>query len=621
MPEVKTDSHQDTWSSEDHSDASSNLTHVESSGNSNLSSFLAIRSKVKRMVSDIKSPEDSNINDKAKLLQYMRMYKVEFEKNKMLSDNIIALQDHALNDKETIDKLQESITELKEQLRVGMAHVGVCSHGKCPDCEAQKIRESPQADEEAEEEIDLDEDSKEEKDEAEDSRNTPSDGNKIKKPRRKNNATPDFLKKKEAQINPGPIIIAKLKSKNFSKFKNFLPSKIILKQIQALYHERVTKTREFPNTREEEFSCFTYNFFLNNFGFKKLAEQKFIVFILSLKKYLHIIRINLFARFLGLLNGAGNYNLDEFNKYIEALDFLNSSTLGHHILNNESDPKHYTPFIRCLDYIKIFSENKLSQQEFLEFKKELEILKQPDLKRMNRLGIIDIDLFMTRVLLKYRLICNRTKKHVISAFRAADLDGNKYCSFKEFDTIYKYIEAEKYDKNFVSNLFYEHADSKVEEQNNLSFDKFTIVCVEYSLFTDAQQENFLGVKTPDNLLKMMDDIKFGWVMKSLALSENIYALKNISEEDREFWLQILKVLGEKITKSEVSYDDAKPLLIAYKMLLTEIETLKDQEAARDVYGIKIETHPDEFLQNSEINNDQDVEKSEVVPEEIEENVS
>ena len=72
-------------------------------------------------------------------------------------------------------------------------------------------------------------------------------------------------------------------------------------------------------------------------------------------------------------------------------------------------------------------------EEYIEFKKEFEPMKEIDPKNQNRYGIIDMDLFMMKIITKYRLLCNRTKQFVINAFAAADLDGDKMCNLQEFD--------------------------------------------------------------------------------------------------------------------------------------------------------------------------------------------
>jgi len=148
--------------------------------------------------------------------------------------------------------------------------------------------------------------------------------------------------------------------------------------------------------------------------------------------------------------------------------------------------------------------------EYVEFKREFEVIKKQDPKNINRVGIIDIDLMMTKVLMKYRVLVNRTKQYVVNAFKAADLDGNKYCSLSEFILLYKHIEPEKYDYHFVESVFNDYADVKLDDGNNLSFDKFTVVCVEYDLFSDMQQENFIGASGVEELQEKMNSLRVRW---------------------------------------------------------------------------------------------------------------
>lgn len=58
--------------------------------------------------------------------------------------------------------------------------------------------------------------------------------------------------------------------------------------------------------------------------------------------------------------------------------------------------------------------------------------------------MVDLDLFMSKVLDKYRNVTHRTKLFVIHAFQAADLDGNKKINHNEFLTLFRHIECEKF---------------------------------------------------------------------------------------------------------------------------------------------------------------------------------
>ena len=78
------------------------------------------------------------------------------------------------------------------------------------------------------------------------------------------------------------------------------------------------------------------------------------------------------------------------------------STSGTSITHVETSPKRYVAYIRALEYLKVFSENKLTNEEVSEMRKEIETLKENDEKNINKTGIIDIDLFLTVILMKYR---------------------------------------------------------------------------------------------------------------------------------------------------------------------------------------------------------------------------
>ena len=55
---------------------------------------------------------------------------------------------------------------------------------------------------------------------------------------------------------------------------------------------------------------------------------------------------------MGLLEGHANYKLEECQKYLEALDYINGlNNLGVGIKDNESELRYYVPYIRCLSYL------------------------------------------------------------------------------------------------------------------------------------------------------------------------------------------------------------------------------------------------------------------------------
>ena len=550
---------------------------------------------------DLQPKQDKQVlYDKARLLLMTRLYKVQMEKNKILSATNSELQESFLSEKQNVVRLEETINELNTQVQGLKTSIRPAQCYKCAYCNGERAENIGASRNDITGEtsgLDMDEEDEFDEDDDENEGDKSRKANKLKKKMASMKGPaaalhiPGKNRDKAAKVDntqAANAIIEKIKSKKMSKFKNFLPMKAVCKQIYNFYLERIKQVKENSAIKEEHFTTFIYTWFATNFGFKKLAEQKFIVFVLSIKKYLHIVRINLFARFMNLLDGASNFTLDEFNKYLEALDFVNTSNLGFPMTNNESDSKQYTPFLRALEYTRMFSENKMPQDEYIDFKKEVENLKENDPKNLNRNGIIDIDRFISKVLAKYRVIMNRTKQFVVNAFKAADLDGNKYCSLKEFSIIYRNIESEKYDFDFVEQLFAEHADVKVEGEINLSFDKFTVVCVEYGLFSDEQQDHFLGISGSSNgLREKLDKLLMEWPLIHAELSTSLESMKKIEEEDKKYWLEILGILHERLSDAEnLDAGDIKPILIAYEILDRELKILIDSAAEKDAYGVK-----------------------------------
>jgi hypothetical protein len=132
--------------------------------------------------------------------------------------------------------------------------------------------------------------------------------------------------------------------------------------------------------------------------------------------------------------------------------------MGVNVINYDSEPKFLIPFIRALQYTGLFADTRMSIEENQELKKDIENLKEIDPKGINKAGIIDFDLFMERVLTKYRFLVNRAKTYVINAFAASDLDGNGMCNLDEFLLLNRHIEKLRYDKNFLEKIFFEYKE-------------------------------------------------------------------------------------------------------------------------------------------------------------------
>lgn len=46
------------------------------------------------------------------------------------------------------------------------------------------------------------------------------------------------------------------------------------------------------------------------------------------------------------------------------------------------------------------------------------------------------------------------------------------------------MKPEKFDQNTMDKIFFKNADVEKDGEKNLSFDKFSMICVDYGLFSD-----------------------------------------------------------------------------------------------------------------------------------------
>jgi hypothetical protein len=60
------------------------------------------------------------------------------------------------------------------------------------------------------------------------------------------------------------------------------------------------------------------------------------------------------------------------------------------------------------------------------------------------------------------------------------------CNIDEWLLLIRHIEPEKFDEDKFVEIFEEFADLVEDEEKNLSFDRFSILCMEHELFSDAQ---------------------------------------------------------------------------------------------------------------------------------------
>ena len=158
-----------------------------------------------------------------------------------------------------------------------------------------------------------------------------------------------------------------------------------------------------------------------------------------------------------------------------------------------------------------------------------------------------------------------------NAFRAADLDGNGYCSLEEFLTLWKYINSDTFDEENVVKIFHEEADEEKGGEVCMSFDRFAMVSSKNRLFTEVKQMEFIGAASGEELIKKYSSLKSEWSDKNLrmiSLVETVKRQSNLDQGEIQGWIGVINQIDSEI-KGE-RYVNSPVLLISIKMLELEI---------------------------------------------------
>ncbi|CAD8063325.1 unnamed protein product [Paramecium primaurelia] len=394
------------------------------------------------------------------------------------------------------------------------------------------------------------------------------------------------------KVNAGPQLVEKIKLKQLPKIKHFMPLKLLLKQITVIYQDRIQQQKDNQAFKDQDMASFVYSYFLQQFGIKKIAEQKFLILIVSVKHYKQIVRINNFAKFLGLFDDCVNYTIDEMKKYLESFDYVtNISTLGVSIADQESEVRYFVPYVRAQQYIGMFADSRMTIEEKEELKKELDLLKELDTKTQNRQPVIDFDQFMIQMFVKYKILVSRAKEYVINAFAACDLDGNGMCNFEEWYLLLRHIEPDRFTNDEISEIFFTNADLLIKGEQNFSFEKFAVVCVEYGLFSEEAQNQFLQIKgTKTEIMIQFQKLIDGWIGQRKTIEQRFEQLTLLETEKIDSWRAIIETLERKILDLKEHLTQAgvekkvKPLLIANLLLNKESEMLLELQEDMDDDG-------------------------------------
>ena len=221
------------------------------------------------------------------------------------------------------------------------------------------------------------------------------------------------------------------------------------------------------------------------------------------------------------------------------------NTLGTPVNNNEYDKRVLAPWLRANEYIRIFGEKRMKPEELADFRKECEKLRIVDQTGRNNQGLVDVDSFLEKIVIKYRIMVSKERDLWHAMFKSADLDGKGKMTYKEFVSLFKLIEQDRFDDKKIEDIFTSNCDMIENEEIALSYSKFLAVCYEFELFSESKQNQCLGLANSNGVDKAYSDFVEGWKENKKRLNDQISSFKGlVPDELVNVWVQGLSSLDE-----------------------------------------------------------------------------
>jgi len=143
--------------------------------------------------------------------------------------------------------------------------------------------------------------------------------------------------------------------------------KVILQFISKFYNEKINTGKNNREVANQEMQEFIYDFYLKQFGLKKMAVNKFIDMMKNSYAYSDLgqSRAKLFIKCMGIHSDP--FTCEEFNLWLTVQDLiLNEITTGGSAQCDDVSPEWYVPLERCTECFSRITKNKLEQLTFNE---------------------------------------------------------------------------------------------------------------------------------------------------------------------------------------------------------------------------------------------------------------
>lgn len=146
-----------------------------------------------------------------------------------------------------------------------------------------------------------------------------------------------------------------------TKIRPSLSVRSLIKTINAVYSEKISILKDQSSNKASEISMVLYDFLINMYGLKTVAENKFKQVIISTLAYSdQYARVNNFSKFLNI---HSSYTPEDWNFYLNIFETLDYNNFGLNICN---EVNHYSALQSLSFCIRQYFERKIKEEKIEE---------------------------------------------------------------------------------------------------------------------------------------------------------------------------------------------------------------------------------------------------------------
>jgi hypothetical protein len=227
----------------------------------------------------------------------------------------------------------------------------------------------------------------------------------------------------------------------------------------------------------------TYDEFISKYATKAASEKKFLEFVASVVANSDYKRCSMFLKLInyGHLLGAGNFSKYSSHLYVTICFFLFNSKIGIFIGNDDED-KVMIPTIRVVECIKekfeYFPEKNMVSEIFQKIEKN----SQPDPKKINAGGVVEMETVLEIVVEKYENFVQGIVKGVHICLKALGYELIGFVGFQDIQVLLRFF-----------------GKTCKEICRDLTVDDFIAICIKFNFCHEDEIIKFFAYDSVDDV--------------------------------------------------------------------------------------------------------------------------